>query len=136
MKAFLLWLAIAMAVFAGSGVGYHLYLNKNPRKVLIAIDSSFEMNPVWHQAQTELEKISRQRYVRFCIVTEKNKVHGWMMPPADIGKITPYAPRDFSKLVGKDKYPEIEQARKRYLITNAAQTQGFDGWEIVRLNTR
>jgi len=136
MKAFLLWLAIAMAVFAGSGVGYHLYLNKNPRKVLIAIDSSFEMNPVWHQAQTELEKISRQRYVRFCIVTEKNKVHGWMMPPADIGKITPYAPRDFSKLVGKDKYPEIEQAQKRYLITNAAQTQEFDGWEIVRLPTR
>jgi len=136
MKAFLLWLAIAMAVFAGSGVGYHLYLNKNPRKVLIAIDSSFEMNPVWHQAQAELEKISRQRYVRFCIVTEKNKVHGWMMPPADIGKITPYAPRDFSKLVGKDKYPEIEQAQKRYLITNAAQTQEFDGWEIVRLPTR
>jgi hypothetical protein len=133
MKAFLLWLAIAVSVFAGSGAGYHLYLTQHPRKVLIAIDSSFDMNPVWRQVQAVLEKTQQQRYTRFCVVTEKNKVHGWMMPPTDIGKITPYAPRDFSKLVGKEKYPEIGQAQKRYLITNAAQTQEFDGWEIVRL---
>lgn len=135
MKAFMLWLAIAVSVFAGSGTGYHLYLTQHPRKVLIAIDSSFDMKPVWHQVQTILETTQYRRYTRFCVVTEKNKLHDWSASPTDIGKLTPYAPRDFSKLIGKDKYPEIGQAQKRYLITNAAQTQEFDGWEIIRLKS-
>ncbi len=132
MKSFLIWLSITFIVFAGLFGAYHFYLSKNPRKILIAVDSSYEMKAVWSLIPSELAKIADKRYTQFCLVTEKNKIHDWADKPG-MSKILPYAPRAFSRLTGVDKYPEIGQAQKCYLITNAARIQGFDGWEIVRL---
>ena len=132
MKAFLLWMGITTLVFTGLFGAYHFYLIQSPRKILIAVDSSYPMKEVWSQIPSALEQIAKKRYAHFCLVTEKNKLHDWSAQP-DMDKILPYAPRNFSRLTGNARYPEIGQAQKCYLITNAAETGEFGGWEIIRL---
>ncbi len=132
MKAFALWAGITILVFIGLFGAYHFYLIQSPRKILIAVDSSYPMKEVWPQISSALEQIAQKRYARFCLVTEKNKIHDWALRP-DMDKILPYAPRNFSRLTGNAQYPEIGQAQKCYLITNAVRPEGFDGWEIIYL---
>jgi hypothetical protein len=54
----------------------------------------------------------------------------------DIGKLSPYAPRNFSKLADAASIPEIAEADERVLVTNAPRDQTdplrSEGWQIVR----
>jgi len=131
MKAFIIWLLITLGVYGASGVGYHLYLSRSPRKILVAVDSSYEMKSNWPRISRILDRIGTGHYRVYCLVTEKTLVHDWSKH-LELGSQMPYAPRDFSRLSGPDPYPEIKAADKRYLITNAVQLKGFSGWEIVR----
>jgi hypothetical protein len=131
MKPFALWLVIAGVLFGGMCGAYHVYLTEHPRKVLVAVDTSYPMKPVWDQVPGILKNLSAQRYARFALVTEKSKVHDWSFK-LEPGKLTPYAPRDLSRL---NDYPEIKEASFKFLITNAPppQTGNMGGWKIVRM---
>lgn len=135
MKAFAIWLAITLGVFGAAGGGYHMYLTENPRRILVVVDASFPMKPVWRQVPGVLAGLSRDRYTSYSLMTEKNKVHGWL-PRLSLRGTTPYAPRDFSKLAGGGNYPEIDQATETYFVTNAepALTETLPNWRIIRLD--
>ena len=92
------------------------------------------MNAVWSQVPRQLEIISGQRYASFGLVTEKNRVHSWS-PTLQVGKIVPYAPRDFSKLSDPLQYTELAQADEKYLITDneGAQSGNIGDWTVMRL---
>jgi hypothetical protein len=135
MKAFAIWLAITLGVFGAASGGYHMYLTENPRRILVVVDSSFPMTSVWRQLPGVLAGLSRDRYTSYSLMTEKNKVHGWS-PRLSLKGVTPYAPRDFSKLAGGGNYPEIDQATETYFVTNAgpALIENLPNWRIIRLD--
>lgn len=133
MKAFFSWLAITVASFAGLGGGYHLVLDRNPKHVLVVVDSSFAMKPDWSRIPGILDRIDDARYSLFALDTEKGPVHGYQRH-LDGERLMPYAPRDLSKLKNISVQPEFARADKYILVTNApaSATAGLDGWTIVR----
>ena len=134
MKPFGIWLILACLVFGGMSVAYHLYLSSNPRKVLVAVDSSFSMKSAWPRVSEKLEEIAKRRYASFSLITEKNKIHSWD-DGLTLGKIVPYAPRNFTKLADSSAYPELDEAGEKYLITNreGAKESTLKGWTIIQL---
>ncbi len=133
MKSFFLWLALTLGAFGSLGGGYHLALESAPRRVLVIVDSSFAMKPVWHRISPLLRDLSKLKYSEFSLVTEKGGVHGWASRLSP-GKLAPYAPRDFAALEGGGRFPEIGEASEVYLITNAppGATADLGAWTIVR----
>ena len=132
MKLFATWMLTLILSFGMLSGAYHLYLNNNPRKILVVVDSSFAMQPVWHRIPQMLKKIDRHRYSVYGLITEKSRIHGWK-DRLNFGKVSPYAPRSFSGL-NEAKYPEIEDASEIYLLTNAeaAQLHDFQGWRVLQ----
>jgi len=134
MKVFFIWLALACFVFGGISAGYHVYLNKNPRKILIAVDTAYPMKKVWNKIPDLLKSFSDKPYTQYALITEKNRIHRWASK-LETGKLTPYAPRDLSKLIDENFYPEIKEADRAVFLTNApeSETQKLGKWEIVRV---
>jgi hypothetical protein len=135
MKPFLIWLVLAILVFGGIGGGYHAKLMSAPRKVVVAVDSSFQMKSAWGRVPDLLDSLDNGRYTTYSLVTEKNLIHSWQ-PALRLGSVVPYAPTDFSNLTGPNSYPEIAEADVKYLITSdQAQiaSNTLKGWEIVKL---
>ncbi len=135
MKPFIVWLSITISLFGVCGGAYHVYLTQNPRKIFVAVDSSFQMNAVWQRVPAALTTIEQQRYAQFALATEKIKIHGWSST-LQLGTLVPYAPRDFSKLESGTEYPEMAEAAQKYLITtmpDAAQTEKLRDWRMIRL---
>ena len=136
MKAFSIWLGLTLLVFGSSSGTYHWYLQTHPQKILVAVDTSFLMQPVWQQMPQVLQQIGDQRYATFSVVTDKNKIHSWS-PQLNLGTPVLYAPRDFSKFTGSAKYPEIDEATQKYLITTSLETSqmsNLKGWTIIQLS--
>lgn len=136
MKPFAIWLAMSLLVFGSFSGGYHLYLTRNPRKIAVAVDTSFPMRTVWSQVRNRLEELTSARYTQFALLTEKGRVHSWS-DTVEIGKLSPYAPRDFSGLADAATVPEVAEADERILLTNAPPDQTGplrgDGWRVVEL---
>ncbi len=133
MKPLFVWLALTLAAFGSLGGAYHLNLTGDPRKVLVIVDSSFAMKSIWHRLPQVLDGIGDRRYAAFGLMTEKNRVHGWQSRLV-LGRVAPYAPRDFAKLKTAKGAPEAEQASEVYFLTNAAadQLDGLPSWTIIR----
>ncbi|PID56872.1 hypothetical protein CSB45_09405 [candidate division KSB3 bacterium] len=134
MKSFGIWFALAVAVFGALSGVYHLHVTSHPHLVLVAVDSSFSMQPTWSRVAEQLERFTRRRYTRFSLITEKTMIHGWMND-LRLGKVVPYAPRDFSKLRDRSAYPELSDADEKYLLTDTqgAQEAGLQDWTIIKL---
>ncbi len=133
MKAFGSWLVITLVAFASLGGGYHMVLAGDPHRVLVVVDSSFGMKADWGRVPRILDKIDDERYSQFALATEKGPVHGYK-GRLDAGRLTPYAPRDFSGLDRLENAPELAGAEEYILVTNApaGETGSLDGWTIVR----
>ena len=135
MKRFVDCLILTCVILGACGSSYHLYLTINPRIILVAVDSSFQMKAVWPRIPDTLRLIEQQRYATFALITEKNRIHSWS-PSLSLGVMIPYAPRDFSRLASAAAYPEIREASRKYVITTlleaSAQAQ-LRGWEIIQL---
>ncbi len=132
MRPFSIWIASTLLVFAVLSGAYHFFLTEKPRRVLVVVDSSFPMQPVWRRIPQILEDICHQRYTEFALATEKNTVHSWSSR-CDLGGTTAYAPRDFSRILAANNYPEVGEATEKYLITNASAslTANFSTWHII-----
>jgi len=132
MKLFATWALTFIVAFGTLSGAYHLYLNNNPRKILVVVDSSFAMQSVWNRIPQMLEHIDRRRYSVYGLITEKGRIHGWT-DQLNLGKVSPYAPRSFSGL-SEVKYPEIAEASELYLVTNAeaAQLHDFQEWRVLQ----
>jgi hypothetical protein len=134
MKPFITWLALALIAFGSMSGIYHYHLVQNPRKVLVALDTSYPMREVWYQVPAIFETFNQYRYTQFSLITDKNIAHTWSSSLEAV-KVTPYAPRDLSQLAGTALYPELKHADKRFLLTNApeGETKNLEGWEVIRL---
>ncbi len=134
MKPFSIWAIITLMVFGTISGAYHVYLSTNPRKILVAVDSSFSMNSVWSQVSRQLDAIDDRRYALFSLITEKNSVHSWS-PSLQLGQLVPYAPRNFSKLSDPSHYRELTEADEKYLITDSegAQIAHLQDWTVLKL---
>lgn len=133
MKAFGVWLAIAAAGFGALSGGYHMALSADPHRVLVVVDSSFAMKAVWHRVPALLERIENQRYTQFALATEKGPVHTYGAQLKS-ERLTPYAPRDFSRIDGLEDTPQFAGAQEYILVTNApeSETRNLAGWTVVR----
>ncbi len=133
MRSFALWLAGTLTAFGLLGGGYHLALSEDPHRVVVVLDSSYPMEPAWRRVPQALARLSQRRYTQFALLTEKSRVHGWQ-PRLRLGRVAPYAPRDFTKLADPDSFPEIAAAAEVYLVTNApeAETAALGGWRVIR----
>ena len=49
MKQFLLWCVVFFGLYGVLSSAYHLHLTSHPRRVLVAVDTSFPMQAVWSQ---------------------------------------------------------------------------------------
>jgi hypothetical protein len=93
------------------------------------------MKSVWNQVPGILKDLEKQRYTMFSLVTEKNKIHSWSSS-LNLDSLVPYAPRNFSKLLDSASYPEISEAKEKFLITNreGAQSKNMTGWTVLQLS--
>ena len=134
MKPFLVWLVLALLGFGGLAGGYHGYLQDNPRRIAVVVDTSYDMTAVWPRVGPAMAGIGAARYSAFSLVTDKRVIHGWESR-LRVTLAEPYGPRDFTKLKVLASAPEITGAEKVYFLTNAAASEiaPFSGWQIISL---
>lgn len=134
MKAFLKWLILALIIFGGVSSGYHFYLESNPRRILVILDSSFPMGQVWEKIPGVLEGLEGKRYAKYALASDKGLIHGWMdgLRP---GRTVPYAPRNLKDMEKRLALNEIKEASEIYLVTNAISDElpAAKGWKVIRM---
>ena len=133
MRPFLVWLCCFAVVFGVTSTSYHYHRSLNPKRVAVVVDSSFSMRSAQSDIPTILGRLESRRYASYSLFTEKNRVHSWSSALVWIDQ-TAYAPRDFSSVVGNERFTELDQADERVIVTNADETElgAFTGWKIVR----
>jgi hypothetical protein len=135
MKQFLLWCAMFCGLYGVLSSAYHLHLTRHPRRVLVAVDTSFPMQAVWSQVPDTLAAIQAQRYTLFGLITDKARVHPWQ-PKLELGHLQPYAPRTLAQMLDLHRYPEMAVADQIYVLTNAINSAALVAdkrWHIVQL---
>ena len=135
MKQFLLWCAVFCGLYGVLSSAYHLHLTRHPRRVLVAVDTSFPMQAVWSQVPDTLAAIQAQRYTLFSLVTDKARIHPWQ-PRLELGHLQPYAPRTLAQMLDLHRYPEMAVADQIYVVTNAINSAALAAdkrWHIVQL---
>jgi hypothetical protein len=134
MKPFLVWLVLALLGFGGLAGGYHGYLQDNPRRIAVVVDTSYDMTAVWPRVEPELTQIGAARYSAFSLITDKRVIHSWQ-PRLRASLAEPYGPRDFAKLRELASVPEITGAETVFFLTNApaADIAPFSGWQVISL---
>jgi hypothetical protein len=135
MKQFLLWCAVFLGLYEVLGSAYHLHLTRHPRRVLVAVDTSFPMQAVWSQVPDTLAAIQAQRYALFSLITEKARIHPWQSR-LELGHLQPYAPRALAQMLDQHRYPEMAVADQIYVVTNATNNTALaedKRWHIVQL---
>lgn len=135
MKPLAIWLTIVAVVFGGYALAVSLL--RDTTQVFVAVDSSFEMGPVWRQVQRELDRIDDNDHSEFAVATARSVqsglIHTWQPELTFVG-IEPFAPCSF---VGIGDYAEAAEADERILITTSAavcDTSAFPEWEIIQLD--
>ena len=117
-----MWLGLCLISFAIAAGGYHVYLSSNPHRLLVIVDSSYEMQSMWSRVPKVLKQIGDRPYTEFALATEKKPVHGWASR-LDLGRISPYAPRNFSAIDSGDNARLIANADSIVLISNVSKDQ-------------
>jgi len=135
MKQFLLWSVVFLGLYGVLSSAYHLHLTRHPRRVLVAVDTSFPMQAVWSQVPDTLTALEAQRYTLFSLITDKARIHPWQSR-LELGHLQPYAPRALAQMLDPHRYPEIAAADRIYVVTNAINSAGLvqdKRWHMVQL---
>jgi hypothetical protein len=135
MKQFFLWCVAFFGLYGVLSSTYHLHLTHHPRRVLVAVDTSFPMQAVWSQVPDTLATIQAQRYTVFSLITDKARIHPWQSR-LELGHLQPYAPRALAQMLDQHRYPEMAVADQIYVVTNATNNTALaedKRWHIVQL---
>ena len=135
MKQFLVWCVAFLGLYGVLSSTYHLHLTRHPRRVLVAVDTSFPMQAVWSQVPDTLAALQAQRYTLFSLITDKARIHPWQSR-LELGQLQPYAPRALAQMLDQHRYPEMAVADRIYVITNATNGTALAAdkrWHIVQL---
>ena len=125
MKRSLAWLLLTAALFMGIAIPYHLFLKAHPRRIAVAVDTSFDMQSAQAGVRRALEKLGGERYAEFALLTDKVKVHGWQETLEAPKDLTFYGPRDLAAFGDAAKYPELAQSDSVVVVTSARDTSGL-----------
>ncbi len=135
MKQFLLWCVVFFGLYGVLSSAYHLHLTRHPRKVLVAVDTSFPMQAVWSQVPDTLTALEAQRYTLFSLITDKTRIHPWQSR-LELGHLQPYAPRALAQMLDPHRYPEMAAADQIYVVTNTINSAVLaqdKRWHLVQL---
>lgn len=133
MKPFAIWLGIVVVVFGA----YALIASslRETTRVFVFVDSSNPMEPVWVDAQRELDRIDDRSNSEFALAHGQSRsvelVHSWQ-PELEFSGVTPFAPCSFEEI---DSFAEAAEADDRILVTtvDSCPTEALEDWEIVLL---
>lgn len=135
MKPLAIWVAIVAVVFGGFALTTSLL--RDTTQVFVAVDSSFEMGPVWRRVHHELDRIDDRDHSEFALATarslQSDLIHSWQPELTFVG-IEPFAP---CSLDGIGDYVEATEADERILITSsgtACDTTALVDWKIIELD--
>ena len=128
MKRFLVFLVIFIILAAGITVFTSIYLDLNPKKIVIAVDSSYNMNNYWTRLTEIVKSYESARYSTFTLITDKMTVHSWdtELKTYKLGSIKPYGPQDITVFLDDRRYPELKKAAQIIIITDAEDTSMFN----------
>jgi len=131
IKVFLLWLVIFCILFGGIALFSHNHFSRNPRKIVIAIDTSVEMKSEENEVFDTIRRIGERRYSEFSIISDKSIIEEWGPLPNNYStSITYYGPRDLEKLVDAVRYPRLSDADEIVFVTNSEDTSVLDNASI------
>lgn len=131
MKTFLRWLVIHVILFALVAFAGHWWFKNNPRRVLVAVDASFDAAKTWDAAVAKVNALDDNPgpYTVFALVTDKGPVHGWQKT-LELGNVVAFGPRDLNVLDDDARFPLADEATEKLLVTTADKSPS--GWDIVR----
>lgn len=139
VRRFLAWFAATLVLFGVLGIGSHLWLSVHPRRVAVAVDTSFDMKADEPGVERALERLSQTRYAEFALFTDKVRVHGWQRELEAAPSLSFYGPRDLATLADRKRFPELSQADRVLVITEASRDapdlailRALPGLELVR----
>jgi hypothetical protein len=130
MKAFSLWAALFLLLFAGLSLGAHFPRSLDRQKILVAVDVSGSLGTAKHRLPAALAFLENKRYAEFKIVTNSANhslrvLQEWSptLDLAAVEHIAMYAPLDLSLLLD---FPEVKTADAVIFVTNAEDTSVLD----------
>ena len=120
MRRFGAWLGVALLVYGGFWAAHHTLYTANPRKILVGIDTSAQMDGSARELRNAIAAVGDERYAVFSLVVDKGRrIHSWA---ADLQlDQTPvfYGERQFDAFTDANAMPEIDEADTLVLISNA-----------------
>jgi DNA polymerase III alpha subunit len=138
MKQFIIFLFLFIILAAGFIAFSHYYLGWNPKKVVIAVDTSYGMNNSWSQVAETVKAYENMKYSIFSLITDKMTIHSWekQLQTEKLGNIKPYGPTDISVFNDQNKFTELKKADMIVIITNANDISIFtkdSRYKIIQL---
>jgi hypothetical protein len=132
MKAFAIWLVVMVVMFGGFAFAYDSVRSGDPDQVLVVVDTSFPMQADWDKVGPTLDRLDNEGYSEFALAIDAELVHGWS-DQLKLGDVRVFAPRHLDDLLVPGALPEIDEATRLVIVTNAdpAELEGLDEWEIV-----
>lgn len=129
MRTFSLWLLGALLGLGGFAGGYHFHLESNPRRLLVVVDSSAPMRPVWERVRRRLDALAARRYTVFALASERDMLSLWS-PHLSLGTLRrPAGERDFAALFAADNHlPPPDAIDEIVVITDADEVAFPSGW--------
>lgn len=127
MRVFGLWLVGSLLCWAGAERVLDSHFSKNPQLIVVALDTSVSMEPVWSKIPALVDAINDAPYAKFVLHGPRGILHG-PSDKIDLGQLRPYGPRSF------DYFAKIVAGSHRHiLITNVPPTQlpALSGWEVL-----
>ncbi len=131
MKAFALWAALLVVVYAGLGAGTALTRSASEEKILVAVDVSGSLENAKADLPRALDFLRSRRYARFMIVTNSPNrslrvVQDWStdLNLDAVERMAMYETLDPSVL---REFDEVKTADLIVFVTNAADTSALEG---------
>lgn len=132
MKPFLIWLGVAVTLWAGASFGTHAYLDNNPRRVVVVVDSSYPMTREINEARLVAESLDSGRYTVFAAYSDKGRIHDFANQ-IQLPRISAYGQADPDKLKAIAARPDVADATEVLFVTNNAAQEIPAGWTVVKV---
>jgi hypothetical protein len=121
MRAFLIWIAVFLALTLSYSILTHNYLSANPRNIVIAVDTSFEMKKDEAAVDAIIRNIIKIPYSVFTLITDKSKLLSGVNGSVFSADLKYYGSLNVDDLIDPQRYPELNKAEKVFVIIESGK---------------
>ena len=122
MRRFIAWFALAVAGYGAFAAVHHGSFANSPRKVLVGIDTSSQMDGSARDLRLALERIGGERYALFSVVVDKGRrIHSWEAAPRLDQTPVFYGDRQLEVFADASSLAEMQEADEFVLVSNAQE---------------